>query len=108
MNNSSFENQIEHLSMFLGVPAIKYFRSDLRLKFDKLFHDDRILLYLYHCNTRKATGEQAFRTMSDCFAWAKGKTLTFDQNEKNIFHRRSNDRTYRSTRSKHSNLFSSW
>ena len=57
----------------LGVPAIKHFRSDLRVKFDKLFHDDRILLYLYHCNTQKPTGEQAFQTLSDCFAWAKGK-----------------------------------
>ena len=52
---------------------IKYFRADLRLKFEKLFQDDRILVYLYHCNAQTATGEQAFRTISDCFAWAKGK-----------------------------------
>ncbi len=50
---------------------IKHFRSDLRIKFEKLFNDDRILIYLYHCNAQLPTGEQAFRTISDCFAWAK-------------------------------------
>ncbi|CAF0785897.1 unnamed protein product [Adineta ricciae] len=55
----------------LGVPVIKYFRGDLRTKFEKLFNDDRILIYLYHCNAQLPTGEQAFRTISDCFAWAK-------------------------------------
>ncbi|CAF0778729.1 unnamed protein product [Adineta steineri] len=55
----------------LGVPVIKYFRPDLRTKFEKLFDDDRILVYLYHCNAQIPTGEQAFRTICDCFAWAK-------------------------------------
>lgn len=32
-----------------------------------------MLVYLYHCNAQLPTGEQAFRTMSDCFAWAKSK-----------------------------------
>jgi hypothetical protein len=56
----------------LGVPVIKYFRSDLRVKFERLFDDDRVLVYLYHCNAQLPSGEQAFRTISDCFAWAKG------------------------------------
>ncbi|UJR22858.1 hypothetical protein I4U23_025887 [Adineta vaga] len=55
----------------LGVPVIKYFRADLRTKFEKLFDDDRVLIYLYHCNAQLPTGEQAFRVISDCFAWAK-------------------------------------
>jgi hypothetical protein len=42
------------------------------MKFEKLFDDDRILVYLYHCNAQLPTGEYAFRTISDCFAWAKG------------------------------------
>jgi hypothetical protein len=42
------------------------------MKFEKLFDDDRILVYLYHCNAQLPTGEKAFRTISDCFAWAKG------------------------------------
>jgi pimeloyl-ACP methyl ester carboxylesterase len=57
----------------LGVPIMKYFRSDMRMKFETLFDDDRILVYLYHCNAQLPTGEQAFQTISDCFAWAKGK-----------------------------------
>ena len=55
----------------LGVHIMKYFRSDLRAKFETLFDDDRILVYLYHCNAQIPTGEQAFRTISDCLAWAK-------------------------------------
>ncbi|CAF4247614.1 unnamed protein product, partial [Rotaria sordida] len=55
----------------LGVHIMKYFRPDLRVKFEKLFNDDRILEYLYHCNAQVPTGEQAFRTISDVLAWAK-------------------------------------
>ena len=51
---------------------MKYFRPDLRIKFETLFNDDRILVYLYHCNAQIPTGEQGFRTISDCLAWAKG------------------------------------
>ena len=51
---------------------MKYFRPDLRVKFEKLFDDDRILVYLYHCNAQIPTGEQGFRTISDLLAWAKG------------------------------------
>ncbi|CAF4310681.1 unnamed protein product, partial [Adineta steineri] len=29
------------------------------------------LINLYHCNAQIPTGEQAFRTICDCFAWAK-------------------------------------
>lgn len=50
---------------------MKYFRSDLRDKFDKLFNDDRILVYLYHCNAQAPTGEEGFRTISDLLAWAR-------------------------------------
>ncbi|CAF1230031.1 unnamed protein product [Rotaria magnacalcarata] len=39
----------------LGIPAIKYFRADLREKFSKLFDDDRILVYIYHCNAQLPT-----------------------------------------------------
>jgi hypothetical protein len=59
--------------------VIKYFRADLRIKFKKLFNDDRILIYLYHCNAQLPTGEQAFRTISDCFAWAKGEFTVFSE-----------------------------
>ena len=62
----------------VGVPAIKYFRSDLREKFRKLFDDDRILVYIYHCNAQLPTGEEAFRTISDCFAWTKGLKVYFN------------------------------
>ncbi|CAF4087724.1 unnamed protein product [Rotaria sp. Silwood2] len=55
----------------LGVSLIKRFRADLHEKFTKLFDDDRILIYLFHCNAQLPTGEEAFQTMSDCFAWAK-------------------------------------
>jgi hypothetical protein len=51
---------------------MNYFRPDLRTKFQQLFDDDRILVYLYHCNAQVPTGEQAFRIMSDCLTWAKG------------------------------------
>ncbi|CAF2358577.1 unnamed protein product [Rotaria sp. Silwood2] len=54
-----------------GIHIMKYFRPDLRVKFEKLFNDDRILEYLYHCNAQVPTGEQAFRTISDLLAWAK-------------------------------------
>jgi len=56
---------------------MKYFRPDLRVKFEKLFDDDRILVYLYHCNAQVPTGEQAFRTISDFLAWAKGFVISF-------------------------------
>jgi hypothetical protein len=51
---------------------MNYFRPDLRTKFQQLFDDDRMLVYLYHCNAQVPTGEQAFRIMSDCLTWAKG------------------------------------
>ncbi|CAF1379095.1 unnamed protein product [Adineta steineri] len=54
-----------------GVKIMKYFRADLRIKFEKLFDDDRVLVYLYHCNAQVPTGEEGFRTISDCLAWAK-------------------------------------
>ena len=50
---------------------MKYFRADLRNKFETLFNDDRILVYLYHCNVQVPTGEEGFRTISDLLAWAK-------------------------------------
>jgi hypothetical protein len=55
----------------LGVLVVKRFRSDLKTKFEHHFDDDRILVYLYHCNAQIPTGEHAFRQLSDCFAWAK-------------------------------------
>ncbi|CAF3825265.1 unnamed protein product [Rotaria sp. Silwood1] len=55
----------------LGVPVMKHVRSDLCEKFKRLVDDDRILIYLFHCNAQLPTGETAFRTISDCFAWAK-------------------------------------
>lgn len=58
--------------LLIGVRIMKYFRPDLRAKFETLFDDDRILIYLYHCNAQMPTGEQAFRTISDFLAWAKG------------------------------------
>ncbi|UJR26092.1 hypothetical protein I4U23_007438 [Adineta vaga] len=54
-----------------GLRIMKYFRADLRNKFEKLFDDDRILVYLYHCNAQIPTGEEGFRTISDFLAWAK-------------------------------------
>ncbi len=63
---------------------MKYFRSDLRVKFEKLFDDDRILVYIYHCNAQIPTGEQGFRTISDFFAWAKGFINSFFFNLKNL------------------------
>jgi hypothetical protein len=58
--------------MQIGVRIMKYFRPDLRMKFETLFNDDRILTYLYHCNAQIPTGEQGFRAISDFLAWAKG------------------------------------
>lgn len=58
---------------------MKYLRQDLRSKFQKLFDDDRILEYLYHCNAQAPTGEEAFRTISDLLAWAKSEyVVLFD------------------------------
>ena len=56
----------------IGVRIMKYFRPDLRAKYETLFDDDRILVYLYHCNAQMPTGEQGFRVISDFLAWAKG------------------------------------
>ena len=56
---------------------VKRFRPDLRVKFEKLFDDDRISEYLYHCNAQTPTGEEAFRTISDFLAWAKGLRVPF-------------------------------
>jgi hypothetical protein len=69
------ENFIFHVFFYLislGVRIMKYFQPDLRVKFEKLFDDDRILVYLYHCYAQIPTGEQGFRTISDLLAWAKG------------------------------------
>ncbi len=63
---------IRILFLQIGVRIMKYFRPDLQMKFEKLFNDDRMLTYLYHCNAQIPTGEQAFRTISDLLAWAKG------------------------------------
>lgn len=63
-------------SLLIGVRMMKYFRPDLRAKFQTLFDDDRILTYLYHCNAQIPTGEQGFRTISDFLAWAKGFFFT--------------------------------
>ncbi|CAF1276692.1 unnamed protein product [Rotaria sordida] len=57
--------------LLLDVSVIKHVRSDLREKFTKLFDDDRILIYLFHCNAQLPTGEKAFRIMSDCYTWTK-------------------------------------
>ena len=57
----------------LGVYVMKQVRPDLRVRFGKLFNDDRMLEYVYHCNAQQATGELAFRTISDLFVWAKGE-----------------------------------
>jgi hypothetical protein len=51
---------------------MKRLRPDLRVRSEKLFNDDRMLEYLYHCNAQTPTGEEAFRTISDYLAWAKG------------------------------------
>lgn len=68
-----------------GVRIMKYFRPDLRAKFQTLFDDDRILIYLYHCNAQVPTGEQGFRTISDCLAWAKEPILDrIDSIDENI------------------------
>ncbi|CAF0777795.1 unnamed protein product [Adineta ricciae] len=58
-----------------GIRIMKYFRADLRNKFETLFDDDRILVYLYHCNVQIPTGEEGFRTISDLLAWAKRPML---------------------------------
>jgi len=62
--------------MQIGVRIMKYFRPDLSVKYETLFNDDRILIYLYHCNAQIPTGEQAFRAISDFLAWAKGLTIS--------------------------------
>jgi hypothetical protein len=46
------------------------------MKYETLFNDDRMLIYLYHCNAQIPTGEQAFRAISDFLAWAKGLTIS--------------------------------
>ncbi|CAM4918563.1 unnamed protein product [Rotaria socialis] len=58
-----------------GVHIMKYLRQDLRVKFQKLFDDDRVLEYLYHCNAQVPTGEEGFRTISDLLAWSKNPMI---------------------------------
>ncbi|GAB1608735.1 protein ABHD4-like isoform X1, partial [Argonauta hians] len=58
-----------------GPGLVKKFRSDLQLRFSKLFDDDTILDYLYHCNAQTPSGESAFRTMTIPFGWAKNPMI---------------------------------
>lgn len=75
---------------------MKRVRADLRMKFEKLFNDDRILEYLYHCNAQTPTGEEAFRTISDFLAWAKGNCLTSDLiGVRHFYFSRTNDQKNR-------------
>ena len=69
LKSSPFEYEI------LGIYVMKRVRADLRMKFEKLFNDDRIVEYLYHCNAQNPAGEEAFRTISDCLVWAKRKSI---------------------------------
>ncbi|XP_036370650.1 (Lyso)-N-acylphosphatidylethanolamine lipase-like isoform X2 [Octopus sinensis] len=58
-----------------GPGLVKKFRSDLQHRFSKLFEDDTILNYLYHCNAQTPSGESAFRTMTIPFGWAKNPMI---------------------------------
>ncbi|XP_052233375.1 (Lyso)-N-acylphosphatidylethanolamine lipase-like [Dreissena polymorpha] len=48
----------------LGPRLMKLIFYKIRTKFDKVFDDNTILDYIYHCNAQRPTGEAAFRTLS--------------------------------------------
>ncbi|XP_071785530.1 (Lyso)-N-acylphosphatidylethanolamine lipase-like [Asterias amurensis] len=53
-----------------GPRLLKRARGDLSKKFIKLFDDDRICTYIYHCNAQQPSGEEAFKSMSQMLGWA--------------------------------------
>ncbi|XP_057291307.1 1-acylglycerol-3-phosphate O-acyltransferase ABHD5-like [Hydractinia symbiolongicarpus] len=64
----------------LGPGLVKRARSDLKLKFERIYGegDARIMDYIYHCNAQDPSGETAFMNMADInpFPYAKNPMIT--------------------------------
>lgn len=63
---------------FFGKHLIRKFRPDLIEKFKSLTNEEPTVVadYIYYCNSRKPSGESAFKAMTMSFGWAKNPMLS--------------------------------
>ena len=46
-------------------------RGDIIHQYSRIFDDDSVAQYIYHCNAQEPTGEAAFKTLSEQYGWAR-------------------------------------